>query len=295
MLNLSLDPPPFGRSSGSYLGRILPFVLTLVIGLAGGFLAGRKSGKIALSVPSRLQILPSAPVDEAASSPVAPRATPAQGAIARLLPPPSGTGAPQSPLVRRIAVTLRGSLEESVAAALPSDEKAWAEELTQVMNRLLVWSLKVAHDGRKGDKIDLLYELPRAQPSGFARVDDAGPNVKEPVVLALHYGSQKLGRVITAYRFKAEGAPFAHYYDKDGVDVEEHLVDSPVAEYEQVTSLLRDGRHHKGVDFKTPVGTPVRAPFDGQILRRNWNFGANGNCLEVLDLASGRHAIFLHL
>ena len=31
------------------------------------------------------------------------------------------------------------------------------------------------------------------------------------------------------------------------------------------------------------------------IQRRNWNFRGNGNCLDILDPASGRHAIFLHL
>ena len=32
-----------------------------------------------------------------------------------------------------------------------------------------------------------------------------------------------------------------------------------------ITSLLRDGRRHKGVDFKTPVGTEVKATFNGTI------------------------------
>ncbi len=163
------------------------------------------------------------------------------------------------------------------------------------MNRILVWSLQVSRDARKGDKLEVLYELPTAQPSLVAAVGEAGPAVKEPTVLALRYGSQKLGRLITAYRFKPEGAPFAHYYTSEGVEVEEHLVEGPVTDYEQVTSLLRDGRRHKGVDFKTPVGTPVRAPFDGPITRRNWHFGANGNCLEIVDAKTGRHAIFLHL
>ncbi len=203
--------------------------------------------------------------------------------------------APQGPLLRRISVVLHGPLEESVSAALAPGEKSWAEQLTQVINRILVWSMQIARDGRKGDKLEVLFELPTPQPSAIALVGDTGPAVKEPVVLALRYGSQKLGRLLTAYRFKPEGSAFARYYTSEGVEVEEHLVESPIAGYEQVTSLLRDGRRHKGVDFKTPVGTPVSSPFDGQITRRNWHFGANGNCLEIVDGRTGRHAIFLHL
>jgi murein DD-endopeptidase MepM/ murein hydrolase activator NlpD len=176
-----------------------------------------------------------------------------------------------------------------------TSDKAWASQLTQVVNRILVWSMQVAKEGRKGDKLEVVFELPSAQPNAVVAVGDAGPAGKEPIVLALRYGSQKLGKVITAYRFKAEGSTFARYYTKDGAEVEERLVDSPVEDYEQVTSLLRDGRRHKGVDYKTPVGTPVKAPFDGVVQRRNWHFSANGNCLEILDPKTGQKAIFLHL
>ena len=115
------------------------------------------------------------------------------------------------------------------------------------------------------------------------------------MVLALRYASAKLGGVVSAYRFEPKGARFARYYHADGREVESRLVDAPVADYEQITSLLRDGRRHKGVDFKTPAGSPVVAPFDGVIERRNWHFSANGNCLDLRDPATGRHAIFLHL
>ena len=51
----------------------------------------------------------------------------------------------------------------------------------------------------------------------------------------------------------------------------------PLDSWEQITSLLKDGRQHKGVDFKTPVGTPVKATFDGTITRKNWSSAATGN------------------
>ena len=112
---------------------------------------------------------------------------------------------------------------------------------------------------------------------------------------AVRYASQKLGRTVAAYRFQPSGARWPRYYRADATELEERLEGAPVKEYDQVTSLLRDGRRHKGVDFRTPSGTPVFATFDGVIERRNWNFAGNGNCLDVRDLASGRHAIFLHL
>ena len=50
------------------------------------------------------------------------------------------------------------------------------------------------------------------------------------------------------------------------------------------------------MDFKTPVGTPVKAPFTGVVRRKNWSFRCNGNCVE-LEEAGGkhRHALFLHM
>jgi murein DD-endopeptidase MepM/ murein hydrolase activator NlpD len=79
-------------------------------------------------------------------------------------------------------------------------------------------------------------------------------------------------------------------------ELEERLVDAPLDSWEQVTSLLRDGRRHKGVDFKTPVGTPVKATFDGVVARKNWNFRGNGNSIELQESGGkGRTALYLHL
>ena len=112
---------------------------------------------------------------------------------------------------------------------------------------------------------------------------------------AVRFVSQKLGRTFAVYRFQADGQKWPRYYRVDGTELEERLVAAPVADYDQVTSLLRDGRRHKGVDFRTPAGTPVFATFDGVVERRNWNFAGNGNCLDVRDSATGQHAIYLHL
>ncbi|HEY6004174.1 MAG TPA: M23 family metallopeptidase [Anaeromyxobacter sp.] len=193
---------------------------------------------------------------------------------------------PGSP--RRLAITLSGPLEDGIVAALGAGDRRLASELTAVVNRLLLWDVRIARDGRKGDRLEVIWTPPHAAAPGL-------PDSGEPVVEALRYASSKLGKVVAAYRFQEEGARWPRYFRPDGSELEPRLVDAPISEYEQITSLLRDGRRHKGVDFKTPVGSPVHAPFDGVVERRNWNFAGNGNCLDIRDLATGRHAIFLHL
>jgi murein DD-endopeptidase MepM/ murein hydrolase activator NlpD len=265
---------------------------TAVPGTGGG----ADGAAVPAAVPGMAPAAPGAvPGTTAAVTLVPPATTGAAPTTAALAPAGSASVATPAPAAppslsgpRRLSVTLQGALEDSIAQALPREERARAPELTAVVNRILVWDLHVAKDGRRGDRLDVLWAPAAPVAPGMAAQ-------AEPVVLALRYASGKLGGVLAAYRFEPKGARFARYYRADGQEVETRLVDAPVADYEQVTSLLKDGRRHKGVDFKTPAGSPVVAPFDGVVERRNWHFSANGNCLDLRDPATGRHAIFLHL
>jgi murein DD-endopeptidase MepM/ murein hydrolase activator NlpD len=322
MVSLSLDPPPYtregrgNRRNPRHSARRFFVTAFCVALLAAGFVAGRwtaPGGRFPITWTSRLghpaeEKTASEPARAAQASAPAAASTPAAVAAQPGAPAPSSVKQPSAapaalvpappaaaptsalpPGPRRIVVTLNGPMEEAILAAVPPTDRGIASELTQVVNRLLVWNLRVSRDGRRGDKLQIVYH----PPGGAAAISDPGAN--EPVVDAIRYDSQKLSAVIAAYRFQAPGARWARYYRPDGSELEERLVDSPTPEYDQITSLLRDGRRHKGIDFRQPVGTPVLATFDGVIERRNWNFAGNGNCLDVRDTATGRHAIFLHL
>jgi murein DD-endopeptidase len=327
MVKLALDPPPFrpGHQPSKGGGRTL-LSIGFIATAALGFFSGRftaPGGKFPITVSGRS--------GAAASGESAPGSTPPAGAPAPdpgahaagqpgvTAPLPPGVTGPELPGVtappalpggntpappgglaaavqaapavggpHRIVAALDGALEDTVTRALPPEDRGLAERLTQVVNRLLVWDLAVARDGRKGDRIEVLYHPAPPVAPGLA-------GSGEPVVDALRFVSQKLGKTFAVYRFQAGGQKWPHYYRTDGSELEERFVDAPVGDYDQVTSLLRDGRRHKGVDFRTPTGTPVFATFDGIVERRNWNFGGNGNCLDIRDAASGRHAIYLHL
>ena len=239
-------------------------ITAAIVGLVAGGVYWWKHR--AAEVPAEVEISALPPVVEApvAAAQVPPAALPAKA---------------DAPLgLKSFRTEIKGPLEQAIVAAVGKDV---GQPLTQVINRSLVWWLKVPGDLLKGDLLQVVYE------------ERAG---MEPLVHAVTFTSKKLGKTFEAYRFKSKDEVFARYYEPSGEELELRLVDGPLDSWEQVTSLLRDGRKHKGVDFKTAVGTPVKATFDGTIARKNWSFGRNGNSLEVHEAGGkGRVALFLHL
>jgi murein DD-endopeptidase MepM/ murein hydrolase activator NlpD len=172
---------------------------------------------------------------------------------------------------------LNGPLESAIVSA--SDNNV-GPALTQVLVRALVWWIDIPRHLMRGDALWLVYE---------AR-DNA-----DPLIHAVRFASKRTGQTHEAFWFQAKEERYARFYLSDGTELESRLVDGPLEDWEQITSLLNDGRRHQGVDFKVPSGTPVKAPFDGMVVRKNWNFRANGNSLEILETGGRRHCIFLHL
>lgn len=219
--------------------------------------------------------------DTAPAAPTAPPAptAPTAAAAPAPAPAPAALAVPKAKDgMKTVTATISGPLESAIVAQVGRDV---GSPLTQVVNRSLVWWVKVPGDLLKGDTLSAIYEEREGQ---------------EPLVHAVRYTSRKFGKTFEAFRYQAKGDANAKFYQLDGSTLEEQLVDSPIDEYEQITSLLRDGRKHKGVDFKAPVGTPVRATFDGVIVRKNWNFRGNGNSLEIEESGGqGRTALYLHL
>ena len=234
---------------------------------------------VLLSTVGVLGLSPSA-VARAAPPGAAPSA---QSSKTTLWPPhstvdPKGPPAPgrRTPRFRALDVSIRGSIARTFDRAVG---RRHGPALTQVVKRVLVWWLDVRRQLHAGDRLAVIYQL---------------PSDGEPVVHAVWLNAAHLKRPRVAVRYKPKGRRFARWFEPDGREVERRLVRGPLRQYEQITSLLSDGRGHRGVDFKAPIGTPVRAPFSGVVVRRNWSRRRNGNCLQ-LRTRGGTDVYFLHL
>lgn len=241
----------------------------------GGY--GMGTGGILLSV--LVGLLPPGPVSAATPS----GGSPATEAKTTLWTPASAprtkgppTPAPRTSPFRALDVSVRGSIARTFDRAVG---RRHGPALTQVVKRVLVWWLNVRREIHAGDRLALVYQLPPG---------------REPLVHAVWLNAAHLKRPRTAVRYKPEGQRFARWFEPDGREVERRLVRGPIARYEQVSSLISDGRGHRGVDFKAPIGTRVRTPFSGVVVRRNWLRHRNGNCLH-LRTRGGTDVYLLHL
>lgn len=275
------EMPTLGKPTRSRLGSIVMFVvLTAVLAGAVLWFRGRHKEPPPAPPPPAVKLdasaapvnAPSAgdePPPDGGSAATAAKAEPAESASNRAL---------KAAGYRHVHAVVNGPLETAIVGAAGHD---LGVPLTQVVVRTLVWWCEVPGDLRKGDVVDMLV------------TDRPG---EEPRIDAVKFKSEKFGKTFRAYRYQAPGDTFSRFYEPDGKELERRLANAPLDDYEQVTSLLRDGRGHKGVDFKTPVGTPVKAPFEAEVGRKTWNFKGNGNSIELKE-SGGKHrtALFLHL
>ena len=182
-------------------------------------------------------------------------------------------GATPSGAYRANAFVLAGSLVGAIARTVPEHGSVLAAHTA----RVLMWDLDLRRDVNPGDQVAVVWRV----------TDDVE-------VGAVTYAGAASKTTVRAFRFQAPGDPTASYWDENGREVARRLERSPLRSYDQITALLKDRPTHKGMDFKTAVGTPVFAPRTAVVTRANWKTRGNGNCLE-LRYADGVVAKFLHL
>ncbi|MBU8896036.1 M23 family peptidase [Corallococcus sp. H22C18031201] len=184
--------------------------------------------------------------------------------------------------VSLVALEINTSLYE---AALEAGEDP---AIGLVLSDVFAWDIDFYRDVRKGDTARALVE----------KFVSKGRVLRYGEVLAATYegglvGNKKVFRYVTP-----DGQ--ANYFQEDGASAKKSFLKSPL-KYAHVTSgygsrfhpVLQYVKNHNGVDYGTPIGTPVWAVADGTVVQAG-NAGAAGN-MVVLRHSNGFETQYMHL
>jgi len=157
-----------------------------------------------------------------------------------------------------------------------------------VLADVFAWDIDFYRDVRKGDTARALVE----------KFVSKGRVLRYGEVLAAQYQGGLVGPK-KVYRYVLpDGQP--NYFQSDGASAKKTFLKSPL-KYAHVTSkfgsrfhpVLQYLKNHNGVDYGTPIGTPVWAVADGTVTQAGWA-GAAGN-MVVLRHANGFETQYMHL
>jgi murein DD-endopeptidase MepM/ murein hydrolase activator NlpD len=180
---------------------------------------------------------------------------------------------------------LQGTIDGSQSLEAAVRRAGGPPGLALRMAEALRWDLDFAHDLRRGDRFQVMYEA----------VQLDGQDHGAGSLVALAYDNQ--GRRHEAYRYGDGGV----FYDGSGRPMQKMFLRSPLR-FAHVTSafsqhrfhpVLNEIRPHYGVDYSAPVGTPVEATASGMVVFAGWD-GGGGNVVKVQHGADYVSA-YLHL
>lgn len=156
-----------------------------------------------------------------------------------------------------VTIKIENTLGDSVLKA------GEGTELAGKLNKVFRWDIDFQSESVKGDTCKVLVERRYAddRPSGYGRI------------LCAVYEGKKTGRK-TAILFSDT------HYDEKGQELKKDFLRSPL-ETLRVTSrfgqrfhpILKQWRHHDGVDYGAPRGTPVWSISSGTVTFAGWQNG----------------------
>jgi murein DD-endopeptidase MepM/ murein hydrolase activator NlpD len=157
-----------------------------------------------------------------------------------------------------------------------------------VLADVFAWDIDFYRDPRKGDKARALVE----------KFVSKGRVLRYGEVLAAAYEGGLVGTK-RVFRFQQPDGQ-ANYFQEDGSSARKTFLKSPL-KFAHVTSgfgsrfhpVLQYLKAHNGVDYGTPIGTPVWAVADGTVTKAQ-NTGPGGNTVCVRHI-NGLETCYLHL
>jgi murein DD-endopeptidase MepM/ murein hydrolase activator NlpD len=186
-----------------------------------------------------------------------------------------------------IESSLYDALDKAVADTfLPGGER---RQLAWAIADVYDWEVDFTRDIRPGDRFMVLLER-----------------------LESTEGERRFGRILAArvevahtpqyaFAFEDSGRAVTGFYDERGRSLRRAFLRAPL-QFRRVSSrfgsryhpILHTWRHHEGVDFAAPYGTPVRATAEGTVTRVGHDDGGYGNVIDVRH-ANGIRTRYGHL
>src|SRR2546430_2519034 len=178
----------------------------------------------------------------------------------------------------RVTGTIESSLYDALDRAVSDTFLPTAErrQLAWAIADVYDWEVDFTRDVRPGDRFTVLLD----------RLESAE-------------GERRFGRILAArvdvacwpeyaFYFEDSTASRAGFYDERGRSLRRAFLRAPL-QFRRVSSgfgsryhpLLHTWRHHEGVDFAAPYGTPVRATADGMVTRVGHDDTGYGNLIEL--------------
>jgi murein DD-endopeptidase MepM/ murein hydrolase activator NlpD len=170
-------------------------------------------------------------------------------------------------------------------AAIAAGEKP---DIAVTLSDVFAWDIDFYRDVQKGDRMRAVVE----------KIVSKGRVLEYGNVLAAEYTGSTVGKK-KSFRYKLPDGTES-YFLPDGSSARKTFLKTPL-KFAHVTSGFGTRFHpilnyvgaHNGVDYGTPIGTPVWAVADGTVTRAGWDNGG-GNMICVKHVMS-LETCYLHL
>jgi len=180
-----------------------------------------------------------------------------------------------------------GEIESSLFLA--SAKAGLSQNTTMELANVFGWDIDFALDIRKGDKFTVIYE------QRFKN----GVKIKDGNILAAEFINQ--GKTFRALRYTDPVTNYTGYYSPSGHSLRKAFLRSPV-KFSRISSrfttkryhpILHRFRSHKGVDYASGRGTPIRASGDGKVIYKG-NKGGYGRTV-IIKHGSRYTTLYAHM
>ena len=191
---------------------------------------------------------------------------------------------PSTTKIEAIAGSLDGSLFESITSL------GETPELAIRLAEIFAYDLDFYTDPRPGDVFRIVLEkreYGKGQPASYGRI-----------LMAEYNNAGHLYRAVLFHDTNGQPA----YYSDDGKSLQKAFLRSPLKFAARISShfsrsrfhpVLKIYRPHLGTDYAAPVGTPVQAIANGNIILSGYQ-GGGGNIVEIRH-NNGYVSYYMHL